>query len=113
RELGRMEQRAAAAPVLVQTRFDVQRAEEQSSALEAEIWAELVQNRRKVTRQDYAELAATAEPLRAMPGLWRCSIGSAPERMPGPAQGRRQSHATNSARSQRGGPRRRRAQAQR
>jgi len=113
RELGRVEQRPSGAPVLVQTRFDVQRAEEQSNALEAEIWAELVQNRRRVTRQDYAELAASAEPLRAAPGLWSCRIGSAPERMPGPAQGRRQSHAANAARSQRGGPRRRRAQAQR
>ncbi|HEU4583004.1 MAG TPA: radical SAM protein [Polyangiaceae bacterium] len=86
-----------AAAVLVHTRFDVQQADEQSAAHEAEIWQELVQNRRKVTRPDYDELAARAPRLRPAAGSWRCALGATPERVPGPAQGRRQSHAPNAA----------------
>lgn len=86
-----------AATALLHTRFDVRQADEQSGAQEAEIWQELVQNRRKVTRPDYDELAAAATLLRPSPGSWRCALGAAPERVPGPAQGRRQSHAPNAA----------------
>jgi hypothetical protein len=89
-----------AAAVLVHTRFDVQQADEQSAAHEAEIWQELVQNRRKVTRPDYDELAARAPRLRPAAGSWRCALGATPERVPGPAQGRRQSHAPNAAQLQ-------------
>jgi hypothetical protein len=81
----------------VHTRFDVRQADEQSAAHEAEIWQELVQNRRKVTRPDYEALAARATPLQPAPGSWRCALGEAPEHVPGPAQGRRQSHAPNAA----------------
>jgi len=86
-----------AATALLHTRFDVRLADEQSGAQEAEIWQELVQNRRKVTRPDYEALAAGATLLRPSPGSWRCALGEAPERVPGPAQGRRQSHAPNAA----------------
>jgi anaerobic magnesium-protoporphyrin IX monomethyl ester cyclase len=111
RELGRQEERSRAQkPLLVQTRFDVRQVEEQSSAYEAGIWQELVQNRRKVTREDYTALAAGAPSLGAAPGLWRCASGEAPERVPGPAQGRRQSHAANGAKQHRTAQRRRRAQ---
>src|SRR3569832_1462361 len=51
-----------AATALLRTRFDVRQADEQSGAHEAEIWQELVQNRRRVTRRDYDELAARASP---------------------------------------------------
>jgi hypothetical protein len=86
-----------AATAVVRTRFDVRQADEQSGAHEAEIWQELVQNRRKVTRLDYEELAARATPLQPSPGSWRCALGEAPELVPGPEQGRRQSHAPNAA----------------
>jgi anaerobic magnesium-protoporphyrin IX monomethyl ester cyclase len=103
RELAQLDESAPPArgtlapPLLVHTRFDVRKADELSLAVEAEIWQELVQQRRKVTRSDYAALAARAPALPVTPGLWRCARGVAPERMPGPAQGRRQSHAPNDA----------------
>jgi anaerobic magnesium-protoporphyrin IX monomethyl ester cyclase len=98
-------------PVLVHARYDVAAVEEQSSTIEASIWHELVQNRRKVTRTDYEALAAEAPLVLPAPGSWRCAPGEAPERVPGPAQGRRQSHAPNSAKlhGQRRVPRRRTA----
>jgi len=100
-------QAASALPLLVHTRFDVRQADEQSNAAEAEIWHELVQQRRKVTRTDYEALAERAPALRSAPGLWRCAAGESPERVPGPAQGRRQSHAPNASKQQRSSPRRR------
>lgn len=84
-------------PVLVHARYDVAALEEQAQAFEAGIWQELVQHRRKVTRADYDALAAEAPLVRPAPSTWRCVPGEAPERVPGPAQGRRQSHAPNSA----------------
>jgi len=106
-------QSALAPPLLVQTRFDVRQADEQSSAVEAEIWQELVQQRRKVTRPDYEALAERAAALHVAPGLWRCAPGEAPERVPGPAQGRRQSHAPNDAKVHAGSARSRRASGRR
>jgi hypothetical protein len=97
-------------PVLVHSRYDAAAVEEQSSTFEAGIWAELVQNRRRVTRADYEALAAEAPLMRPSPGSWRCVPGEVPERVPGPAQGRRQSHAPNSAKLHRQGrPARRRS----
>jgi anaerobic magnesium-protoporphyrin IX monomethyl ester cyclase len=92
-------------PVLLDTRFDVQRADEQSSRYEADIWQELVQERRKVSRSDYAALAAEAPALSPAPGTFRCLVGETPERVEGPPRGRRQSHAQNSAKLVRRPPR--------
>jgi anaerobic magnesium-protoporphyrin IX monomethyl ester cyclase len=89
--------RAAARATIVQTRFDVQRADEQSQAAEAAIWQELVQERRKVSRRDYDALACEVPRLTPAPGAFRCAPGEAPERIAGPSRGRRQSHAPNSA----------------
>jgi anaerobic magnesium-protoporphyrin IX monomethyl ester cyclase len=105
RRLARSEdpRRPAGPPVIVTTRFDLLSVEEASNENEAAIWHELVQVRRKVTRADYVALAAGLEPIAPAPSAFRCSVGGVPERIPGPAQGRRQSHASNSAKLARAG----------
>jgi hypothetical protein len=80
-----------------EARFDLERVEEQSAAHEAEIWQALVYERRRVTRQDYDELAGGSPPARPAPATWRWAAGMPPVRVRQPARGRRPSHAVNSA----------------
>jgi radical SAM family protein len=80
-----------------EARFDLERVEEQSAAHEAEIWQALVYERRRVTRQDYDELAGGSPLARPAPATWRWSAGMPPVRVRQPARGRRPSHAVNSA----------------
>ncbi|MGK3992624.1 B12-binding domain-containing radical SAM protein [Sorangium sp. So ce1024] len=74
-------------------RFDP-RAAEQAEAREAEIWATLVHEERRVGRDAYEALARSLPPLRPRPVRVRFVAGAAPA----VTSGRRPSHATSSAR---------------
>lgn len=74
-------------------RFDP-RAAEQAEAREAEIWATLVHEERRVGRDAYEALARSLPPLRPRPVRVRFVAGAAPA----VTSGRRPSHATSAAR---------------
>ncbi|XXX72650.1 radical SAM protein [Sorangium sp. So ce134] len=74
-------------------RFDP-RAAEQAEAREAEIWATLVHEERRVGRDAYERLARSLPPLRPKPVRVRFVAGAAPA----VTSGRRPSHATSAAR---------------
>lgn len=74
-------------------RFDP-RAAEQAEAREAEIWATLVHEERRVGRDAYEALARSLPPLRPRPVRVRFVAGAAPA----VTSGRRPAHATSSAR---------------
>ncbi|WP_437979832.1 B12-binding domain-containing radical SAM protein [Sorangium sp. So ce117] len=74
-------------------RFDP-RAAEHAEAREAEIWATLVHEERRVGRDAYEQLARSLSPLRPRPVRVRFVAGAAPA----VTSGRRPSHATSAAR---------------
>ncbi|AUX44752.1 radical SAM protein [Sorangium cellulosum] len=74
-------------------RFDP-RAAEQAEAREAEIWATLVYEERRVGRDAYEALARALPPLRPRPVRLRFAAGAAPA----VTSGRRPSHAASAAR---------------
>ena len=76
--------------------FDVARVAEESAAREAAIWDTLVNERRRVGRAAYTELADASAPARRAPRVWRYGAGGPPTDGPGKnAPGRRPSHAGN------------------
>lgn len=75
-----------------QARFDVAQLAAASAEAEAEIWQELVYERRAVSRALYDELAAARPRARPAPRAWRYGPGRAPR-----PDGRRPRHAPNQA----------------
>ncbi len=73
-------------------RFDVARVARESAEAEAEIWQELVYERRAVSRVLYDELAAERPRASPAPRAWRYAPGRAPR-----PDGRRPRHAPNQA----------------
>jgi hypothetical protein len=88
---------ARSTAVTARARFDIDEVEEQSAANEADIWHQLVYDRRRVTRADYDALAARLPPARPAPATWRWAAGVPPTRVQHTPRGRRPSHAVNSA----------------
>lgn len=92
-----------AVPVTAEASFDVPAVLAESDAREAEIWATMVQERRKVSRQDYEALAAESPRAERAPGTFRVACGEEPVRAGRPpagrkrreTRGRRPSHAPN------------------
>jgi hypothetical protein len=78
--------------VTAEARFDVARIAEESAAREATIWETLVYELRRVTRADYAALAARAPSAGPSKGKWRSLAGGGLKKA---SAGRRPSHAVN------------------
>lgn len=92
-----------AVPVTAEASFDVPAVLAESDAREAEIWATMVQERRKVSRRDYEALAAELPRAERAPGTFRVACGEEPVRAGRPparrkhreTRGRRPSHSPN------------------
>lgn len=84
-------------PFEATAKFDLRRVEA-AEQREAEIWSALVHERRMVSREAYAALAAGAPSIAARPASYRFTAEAPPVPLPRAQRGRRPSHAHNSAR---------------